>query len=195
MRRAERRAELRREAPAEGTRRRPPAELTAELRAERRLAEQAERERAERRRRADAPAREDRAPSASWWRAAERAAAALERARERPWRRAATSLAAELEADAALGDSTAAELRACAQEEAELQERLSEGAEAVTAAEVSAQQARDRAAEHDSGAGRIAARLGLDPEPAEERARRGRAAPTWRRASSGSPAAASSSAR
>src|SRR5437763_5736653 len=166
VRRLERQAQLRREAPAEGAPAVRQAELTADLRAERRLAEQIERERAERRSRAELlrSAIERQVEVAA---AAERVALALERAdavvaerRER--------LAAELAADEELGDGTAAELRACAQEEAGLQERLRKAAEAVTVAEVRAQQVRDRAAEHRGELERLAQRLGFEAAAAEE---------------------------
>ncbi|HEX6458444.1 MAG TPA: AAA family ATPase [Thermoleophilaceae bacterium] len=166
VRRLERQAQLRREAPAEGALAVRHAELTAELRAERRLAEQIERERAERRSRAQllraAIERQDAVAAA-----AERVAAALERAEAAVAQRR-DQLAAELEADEALGESTAAELRACAQQEASLQERLRKASEAVTSAEVRAQQVRDRAAEHSAELERLASRLGFEPAPAEE---------------------------
>ena len=81
-------------------------------------------------------------------------------------RRAAVE--AELEAGAAAGDQTGAELRACAHEEAKLQGRLREASEAVTSAEVAAQQVRDAAAEAERELGQLAERLGLEAEPAEE---------------------------
>ncbi len=166
VRRLERQAQLRREAPAEGALAVRHAELTAELRAERRLAEQIERERAERHSRAQLlrAAIERQVEVAA---AAERVATALERAEAAVAERR-DQLTAELEADEALGESTAAELRACAQEEASLQERLRKASEAVTAAEVRAQQVRDRAAEHGAELERLASRLGFDPTPAEE---------------------------
>jgi len=166
VRRLEHRAELRREAPAEGALAVRQAELTAELRAERRLAEQAERDRTERRQRADLlRVRIER--QTALVAAAERAATGLERAAEAVGVRR-DELAAELEADEALSEGTAAELRACAQEEAGLQERLRKASEAVTGAEVRAQQMRDRAAEQTAELERIASRLGLDPSPSEE---------------------------
>jgi chromosome segregation protein len=166
VRRVERRAELRREAPAEGALAVRQVELTAELRAERRLAEQVEREQAERRRRAGGlRSRIERQAALAV--AAERAVAALERAGEAVAERR-DAFAAELAADDAIGESTAQELRACAQQEAGLQERLRKAFEAVTAAEVRAQQVRDRAAEQTAELERIAARLGLDPTPGDE---------------------------
>jgi len=166
VRRLEHQLELRRESPAEGALAVRHAELTAELRAERRMAEQVERERAERRSRAEllrgAIERQLEVVAA-----AERAAAALERA-EAAVAECRDRLAKELEADEALGESTAAELRSCAQEEAGLQERLRKASEAVTMAEVRAQQVRDRAAEHGAELERLAQRLGFEAEPAEE---------------------------
>jgi chromosome segregation protein len=75
-------------------------------------------------------------------------------------------LDAELAADREAGEGVAAALRACAAEEAQIQGRLRERGEAVTAAEVRAQQARD--AEHDAAEelGALAVRLGLEAEPA-----------------------------
>jgi chromosome segregation protein len=166
MRRLEHQLELRREAPAEGALAVRQAELSAELRAERRLAEQIERERAERRARAEllrAAIERQKAVAAS----AERAAAALERAEAAVAERR-DQLAGELEADQALGETTAAELRSCAQEEASLQERLRKASEAVTMAEVRAQQVRDRSAEHGAELERLAKRLGFEAAPADE---------------------------
>jgi chromosome segregation protein len=166
VRRLEHQLELRREAPAEGALAVRHAELAAELRAERRLAEQVERERAERRSRAEllraAIGRQMEVAAAS-----ERAVAALERA-EAAVAECRDQLAAELDADEELGERTAAELRSCAQEEAGLQERLRKASEAVTTAEVRAQQVRDRAAEHGAELDRLAQRLGFEASPAEE---------------------------
>ena len=166
VRRLERQAQLRREAPAEGAPAVRQAELTAELRAERRLAEQIERERAERRSRAELlrSAIERQVQVAA---AAERVALALELAEAAVAERR-ERLAAELAADEELGEGTAAELRACAQEEAGLQERLRKASEAVTVAEVRAQQVRDRAAEHRGELERLAQRLGFEAAAAEE---------------------------
>ncbi|HEY1593943.1 MAG TPA: AAA family ATPase [Thermoleophilaceae bacterium] len=166
VRRLEHQLELRREAPAEGALAVRHAELSAELRAERRMAEQVERERAERLYRAEqlrAAIERQLEVAAS----AERAAAALERAETAVAERR-DALAKELEADEALGASTAPELRACAQEEAGLQERLRKASEAVTMAEVRAQQVRDRTAEHGAELERLAQRLGFEAEAAEE---------------------------
>ena len=158
--------ERRREAPDEGPEAVRRAELRADLRAERRLAERAERERSERERTLRA-LRAGMAADEGLKAAAGRAAGALEAAREAVLARR-DQLDTELEAGAAAGDQTAAELRACAHEEAGLQSRLREASEAVTAAEVAAQQVRDSAAEAERELGEIASRLGLEAEPAEE---------------------------
>ena len=156
--------ERRREAPDEGPGAVRRAELVADLRAERRLAERLEAERAERRgavERLRLGAASDREIAAG----GERAAGALERAAEAVAERR-DALAAELERHAAGGEEAAAELRGCAHEEAELQGRLRSAFESVTAAEVVAQQVRDRAAEVERELNAVAGRLGLDPEPA-----------------------------
>jgi chromosome segregation protein len=135
------------------------AELAAELRAERRLAEQAAREHAERVTRIEwlrGRVEHDRELAA----VAERAGAALEAAQAAVGARR-EQLAAELEADEASGDATAAELRACAGEEARLQSRLRSASESVTGAEVRAQQLRDAAAEARGELGRLAEALGF----------------------------------
>ena len=157
-----RRREARQDGP-EAVRR---AELLGDLRAEQRLAERIERE------------RENRARTLTALRAgierdlelaadAERAATALDSAREAVSARR-DALAGELEAGAAAGEETAAALKACAQEEAELHGRLKEASEAVTGAEVAAQQVRDSAADAERDLGDLAGRLGLEPEPAAE---------------------------
>jgi chromosome segregation protein len=98
---------------------------------------------------------------------AERVSRALEAACEAVEARR-DALAAELEAGAAAGEQTAATLRACAHEEAELQARLKRASEAVTSGEVTAQQARDAAADVDGELAAIAERLGLEAEPSAE---------------------------
>ncbi len=137
------------------------AQLEGELRAERRVAERAERERAERRRTIA------RLRSSVAWQDATREAA----------RRAEPALAAALEAvgvhraalrerldrDETAGAGTAAELRACAQEEAEVQASLRSAGETVTESEVSAQRARDAMAELSAEVERLEGRLGFEP--------------------------------
>jgi chromosome segregation protein len=156
----------RREAPDEGPGAVRRAELLADLRAERHLAERVEREREERVRvlaRLGAGIERDGAVA----RDGERAVAALERAEAAvAARRDAGEI--ELERHAAGGEQAAEALRACAHEEAGLQGRLREASEAVTAAEVAAQQVRDAAAEVERELVTIAGRLGLAPEPAGE---------------------------
>jgi chromosome segregation protein len=75
---------------------------------------------------------------------------------------------AELAADRAAGEGVAAELRSFATAEAGIQARLRERGEAVTEAEVGAQQSRDRSAEAAAELGGLAERLGLPAEPGEE---------------------------
>ena len=160
-RRLAERARRRQEAPEEGPEAVRRAALEAELRAERRAAEREERERAER---ADRHARlvARIARDAALAEAAERAARALAGAEASVGARRA-ALAAELEAGAALGERTAAELRSCAREEADLQTRLRAVTEALTGAEVRAERARDRARERSEELAGLAARLGLEP--------------------------------
>jgi chromosome segregation protein len=156
----------RREAPDDGPEAVRRAELLGDLRAERRLAERLERERAERARALDAlrsGADGDLRVAAD----ADRAARALDAARHAVAGRRDT-LQAELDAGARAGEETAAALRACAHEEAELQGRLKRTSDAVTGAEVGAQQARDAAAEVERELRAISQRLGLEPEPAAE---------------------------
>jgi chromosome segregation protein len=143
------RAMIRREAQLDESAAIRRAELTAELRAERRVAERAERERAARdERRARLTARVDGEEALA--EAARAAAPAIGAALE-----AITahreSLHAQLAADEASGARAGETLRECAREEAEVQAELREAGEVVTRAEVDAQRARDAAAEttHD----------------------------------------------
>ena len=158
--------ERRREAPGEGPDTVRRAELSADLRAERHLAERAERERADRVRslatlRAGIEADRDLVRAAARTTAAlEAALGAVEAQRD--------ALAAELAAGAATGEETSSALRACAQEEAELRGRLKRGSDAVTTAEVTAQRARDAAEDVERELGELATRLGLEPEPSSE---------------------------
>jgi chromosome segregation protein len=75
---------------------------------------------------------------------------------------------AALAADRAEGEGVAAELRACASEEARIQAKLREAGEAVTSAEVRAQQVRDQEAEATHELEQLAEKLGLPAEPAPE---------------------------
>jgi chromosome segregation protein len=77
-------------------------------------------------------------------------------------------LDAELAADREAGEGVAGELRACAATEAEIQARLREHGEAVTMAEVRAQQVRDADADAAAELTELAAKLELSGEPADE---------------------------
>ena len=156
----------RRETPDDGPEAVRRAELLGDLRAEQRLAERIGREREERARSLAAlrtGAERDLAVAGD----ADRAAVALEGACASVAARR-DALGQELEAGAAAGEETAAALKSCAQEEAELQGRLKHASEAVTAAEVAAQQVRDSAADAERDLGELAGRLGLEPEPATD---------------------------
>jgi len=164
LRRAARRIDLRRTAPEEGQAAVRRAQLDADLRAERRLAERAQQELAERAQRITrlrGRAERCRRLAAGASRAAEVLAAASEAVAARR-----EELTEQLAADEAVGERTAAELRACASEEVQIQGRLKQASEAVTHAEVAAQQLRD--AEHEAVArlGAIATKLELPAEPA-----------------------------
>jgi chromosome segregation protein len=76
-------------------------------------------------------------------------------------------LDAELVADRSAGERLAGELRACAQQEAQVQARLKAHGEEVTRGEVRAQQARDAHGDAAAELRRLAQKLGLEPEPAE----------------------------
>ena len=166
---AERRAawlvQQRRESPDEGPGAVRRAEVLGELAAERRLADQAARERAARAQRlAEARAVRDR--DAALAPQAERLAGALQAAAAALAERV-LALDTELTADREAAHKLATDLRAHAQREAEVNARLRECGAAVTAAEVRAQQVRDGAAEAQHELDTVASKLGLEPEPAE----------------------------
>jgi chromosome segregation protein len=166
QRRAEWLIDERRKAPDQGEAAVRRAQIQGELAAEQRVAERAARERAERAARIErlqAALERDRALLPAALRLVEVLDGALAAIRVR-----VEVLDAELAADREAGQGVAAELRACAAEEAQIQGRLRESGEAVTAAEVRAQQTRD--AEHDASEelGALAQRLGLEAEPATE---------------------------
>jgi chromosome segregation protein len=165
-RRAAWRIEQRRGAPQEGAAAVRRAQLQGELAAERRAAERAERERAERAERVERLRRRLQAEQLLAPRAA-RLAEALATLAEAIGARV-DAMNAELVAGRAAGEGLAAQLRACATEEAEIQRRLRDRGELVTAAEVRAQQARDHASDADHELVLLAERLGLPAEPAEE---------------------------
>src|SRR6476469_2273954 len=142
------------------------AQVLGELAAEQRVAERAARERAERAGRIErltAQLQRDRALVP----AAERLVSALAVALGAIRRRTGV-LEVVRTADRAAGEGVAAELRACAAEEARIQTLLRERGETVTVNEVRAQQARDAGAEAASELQGLAERLGLEPEPATE---------------------------
>src|SRR4051812_16521801 len=140
------------------------AQVEGELAAERRVAERAARERAER------AARIERLAAAlvrdqALLPVAHRLVAALAGALEAVAARVQV-LEAELLADREAGEGVASALRACATEEAEIQGRLRERGDAVTAAEVRAQQVRDAERDAAQELDALATRLGLEAEPA-----------------------------
>jgi len=158
--------ERRRTAPLEGEGEVERLTVLAELEAERRRVEQADRERREREeriRRLDAAVARDEAAlpaveslGAALWEVAE--AIALQQG---VFERA-------LEEDRRAGEEAAAALRACAQEEAALQARLHAAGEALTEAVVGLQRARDRVEALRRDVEGVASRLELSAEPAEQ---------------------------
>ncbi|MEY2535142.1 MAG: chromosome segregation protein, partial [bacterium] len=167
---AERRAswliDERRKAPEQGAAAVRRAQLLGELGAEKRVAERAARDRAERAGRIaglEASLARDRGLHPASERLVSTLARVLAAVRTR-----VEALDAELSADREAGEGVAAALRACASEEAQIQQRLRERGDAVTAAEVRAQQARDQEAEAALELGGLAERLGLEAEPATE---------------------------
>ncbi|HEY7620824.1 MAG TPA: AAA family ATPase [Solirubrobacteraceae bacterium] len=156
----------RRKAPEQGQAAVRRAQLQGELAAERRVAERAARERAERVERIarlQAALVRDRALVPVAERLTEVLSAVLAAVRVR-----VEELDADLAADREAGEGVAAALRACAAEEAQIQNRLRERGEAVTAAEVRAQQLRDAERDATEELTALAARLGLAAEPAAE---------------------------
>jgi chromosome segregation protein len=156
----------RRQSPHEGAGAVRRAQLEGELAAERRVAERAAREREERAQRiamlqARLAADRELVPAAA------RVAQVLSGAAEAIALRVEL-LEADLTDDRAAGEGVAERLRACATEEAAIQQTLREHGDALTAAEVRAQQVRDQAAEAEQELAALAARLGLEAEPASE---------------------------
>jgi chromosome segregation protein len=158
--------EQRRAAPQQGASAVRRAQVEGELAAERRVAERAAKDRAERAARIErlgSMVERDRRLVP----VAERLAAALEQAQAAVATRVEV-LEAELEADREAGEGVAAALRACATEEAQIQQRLREHGDAVTTAEVRAQQIRDQESDASEELTGLAERLGLADEPAPE---------------------------
>ncbi len=156
----------RRNAPDEGPNAGRRAQLKAELRAEAARSERADRERAERlaqiaRLQASVVRDESLGPKIAGILGELEQLAALISARKR-------GFDAELAADREAGETVAAELRACAQQEASLQTELNAANEALTAAEVRSQRAQDQAADADQALQQLAAELELEPRPADE---------------------------
>jgi chromosome segregation protein len=158
--------ERRRSAPDEGENAGRRAQLRAEVRAERSRSEREQREREQRAgriARLEAGIERDQALApqvAGVVEDLEALAAAIAEAR--------TGFDAALAADREAGEHVAAQLRACAQEEAGLQNRLNAASGELTGAEVAAQRARDRAADADQRQRGLADELQLEPEPATE---------------------------
>jgi chromosome segregation protein len=158
--------EQRRSAPDEGPGAERRAQLEAAIATERRLADRAARERAEREQRiAHEHARL--AHDDALRPAAERLVASLASAAAAVAARV-DAADAELRADREAGEKLAGELRACAAAETQVQARLKERGEEVTRNEVRAQQMRDRADDAGRELARLATKLGLEAEAAEE---------------------------
>ena len=168
---------LRGGAPAHGTDRAPPCRAGrraqagrgpagAELAAERRMLERAERERTERSQRLER-VRAGIARDTELMPAVAGLIDALEEVTAAIGERLA-SFEEALAADRQAGEHVALELRACAQQEAELHAKISQENETLTQAEVRLQRARDQAGDAETELGRIAQRLELPAEPAAE---------------------------
>lgn len=156
----------RRSAPDDGPNAGRRAQLNAELKAERGAVERAERERAERRRRIDslaATVTRDAALLPVVSRVIDALGAAAGAIAERR-----TGFEDALRADREAGEHVAAELRACAQQEANLHGGLHSENEALTTLEVRAQRLRDRVDDARIELRDVAARLELEATPAEE---------------------------
>ncbi len=162
--------EQRKAAPEQGPLAVRRAELQGELAAERRQAERRQAERAERARRIGR-LQAQRTADLELTPRAERLAAVLAGTGE-----AMAGLLEQIEAllseDRAAGEQVSAELRACAQEEAEIQAALRVEGEAVTGAEVAAQRLRDQAAEAQEELREVCKRLEV-PVPGSGRTRPG----------------------
>jgi chromosome segregation protein len=158
--------EKRRAAPADGPLAVRKAEIEGELASERRQLERVERERVERESRVERLRAQLAADTAAVPRA-ERLLAVLEIAAQAVSERRA-AVEAELAEDRAAGEKMAAELRACAAQEAQIQAALRAAGETVTSAEVAAQRLRDQVAEIELELASVIERLGL--QPAQEQA-------------------------
>jgi chromosome segregation protein len=158
--------EQRRAAPADGPLAVRKAELEGELSFERRQVERLERERVERLSRVERLRAQLAADTAAVPRA-QRLLAVLAMAAEAvSVRRMAVEQ--ELAADREAGEKMAAELRACAAQEAEIQSALRAAGETVTDAEVAAQRLRDQVAEIELELASVIERLGKPEEQEQE---------------------------
>ena len=156
----------RRTAPDEGADAGRRAQLSAELAAERGTRDRAERERAERSTRIDrveAALASDQATLPVVAAVITMLEAAVAVIGER-----LGGFEAALAADREAGEHVSRELRACAQQEAALHAGLGTENEALTAAEVRLQRARDQSADTRAELTEIAGRLALEAEPANE---------------------------
>jgi chromosome segregation protein len=158
--------ERRRAAPDDGPEAGRRAQLAAELAAERRMLERVERERAERAQRLER-VRAGIARDTELVPAVASIIAALEEVSGAIAERL-TGFEEALAADRQAGEHVAVELRTCAQQEAGLHAKISQENEALTQAEVRLQRARDQAGDAEAELGRLAQRLELAAEPAEE---------------------------
>jgi len=156
----------RRSAPEEGAGAVRRAQIGGELAAEKRVAERAAQQRAERSGRIERLTRALEADRALLPRAQRLTAAlglVLEGVREH-----VKAVEALLSSDREAGEGVNAALRACAADEAAAQTRLREAGEAVTSAEVRAAQSREHDVEARRELDSLAAKLGLPAQPSEE---------------------------
>jgi chromosome segregation protein len=158
--------ERRRNQPDDGPDAARRAQVEAAMTTERRLAERAARERADRDRRIAIEHRR-RLREEQLLPLARRLAVALAAAVAAVSTRV-EGLDAELAAERETGDRLAAELSACSAEETRVQERLKQRREQITRAEVAAQQARDHADDAMRDLAELGTRLGLEAEAAAE---------------------------
>lgn len=155
----------RRSAPDEGENAGRRAQLSAQIRAERSMLERAATERRQRTQRL-ARARASAAHDAQLIPLIETVLAQLRSTAELVAEQL-TTFDAALAADREAGESAAAQLRECAQREAELHQRMGRENDALTAAEVTLQRSRDQAADAERELSALAERLELEAAPAE----------------------------
>jgi chromosome segregation protein len=158
--------ERRRSAPDEGENAGRRAQLTAQIRADRAALERVAAEREQRARRlsrtrASAEHDAELIPVIETVLAQVRAAGEVVAGR-------LSTFDAALAADREAGETAAAQLRECAQREAELHQRMGRENDALTAAEVTLQRSRDQAADAEAELGTLAGRLELEAAPAQE---------------------------